>query len=302
MGLNSINAYFNIGDASQEFYQYFEIEYKWLNLNKTKIFARSGNPGYIIGKPIIISNSRVNGSNKILFNNTYGFLTLPLADKSGECNTKERYTINFGEDVKLRCSIKLFTQNFNVSSCTELQNQIIHLLTKEFLLNITQHYNVYISKLGNFRSNDITAWLRIVFNKIPQNIVTARTSEKQILCSGLVTSMRLDILYSTFLKSKTLMNYKISGIGVTFTKEEDVSWLKCVLKNCTDLLHINVLSYVNFHDISKPSKYYFIGGPNLDIVLPYDFFYPFLNGSKNIVAPNILIYLIVHLTLHNIHF
>ncbi|XP_011858690.1 PREDICTED: uncharacterized protein LOC105556216 [Vollenhovia emeryi] len=47
-GINTIDAYFNIGNASYAFYQYFEVKYNWIDLNNTKVFIRSGNAGYMM--------------------------------------------------------------------------------------------------------------------------------------------------------------------------------------------------------------------------------------------------------------
>lgn len=295
-GINSIDVYFNIGNASRAFQQYFEVQYNWVDANKTRIFVRSGNPGYSIGKPIIVGLFRTNESDGILFNKTDAFLTLPLTGKDEEC---DRYIVAFGEDVKLKCSIKFFTKNFTSLSCAKLQNMTMQLWTKDSLLNMSERYDLYVSKVGNFTSTNIMDWLRVTFNKIPQNVVTARTIEKQITCSGLITSVHLNIIYSILPKPKNLMNYKILGIGVMFGEEKDVTWSKCAMKDCTSVLDVDVFSYVNFHDVSKPSKYYFVGGPNLDITLPYDFFYPFLNSSNKIEISNILI-LIVNVVLYNI--
>lgn len=293
-GINTIDAYFNIGNASHAFYQYFEVEYNWIDSNNTKIFIRSGNPGYMMGKPIIIGISHDNKSDDIFFNRTNAFLTLPLAGKNGECNRINKHIITFGEDIRLTCSVKLFITNFSALSCAELQNLTMRFLIKDYFLNISQHYNTYISKLGNFSSKNAVDWLHVIIDRIPRNIVTAHTIGKRILCSGLITSVHLNILYSMLTKPKILTNYKILGVGIAFSKEEDISWSKCALKNCTDILHVNITSYVNFHDVSKPSKYYFAGGPNLDITLPYDFFYPFLNDSRIIDVSNILILLSIY--------
>ncbi|XP_018377352.1 PREDICTED: tectonic-3-like [Trachymyrmex cornetzi] len=290
-GINSIDAYFNIGNASHAFYQYFEVEYKWIDSNNTKIFTRSGNPGYEMGKPIIIGVSHANTSDNIFFNRTDGFFTLPLARRNGECDQINRHVVLFGEDMRLTCSIKLFIKNFTVLSCAELQSLTMHLLTNDFL-NINQRYSTYISKLGNFSSKNDVDWLQIKFDRIPRNILTAYTVGKRILCSGLVTSMHLNVIYSMLSKPKT--NYKILGVGIVFSKEEDISWPKCAFENCTDILDVNIVSYVNFHDVSKPSKYHFAGGPNLDLTLPYDFFYPFLNSSTAKI-PSMLIFLIMYI-------
>lgn len=297
-GISNIDVYFDIGDTSHAFYQYFEVQYNWIDANKTKVFARSGNPGYTMGKPIIFGISHTNKSNEIFFNRTDGFLTLPLAGKNGECDQINRHIIAFGEDVKLKCSARLLMKNFTTLSCTELQNLTMHFLMKDSLLNASQHYNAYVSKLGNISKKDTTNWLRIAFNRIPQSVVTAHRIGKRILCSGLFTSMHLDVLYSKMPEPKTLTNYKILGIDITFGKEEDISWPKCAPQNCTDILHIDIISHINFYDVSKPSRYHFVGGPNLDITLPYDFFYPFLNGSKKIDMLNIFVLLIMYVILH----
>jgi len=291
-GVHSIDAYFDIGNASHTFYQYFEIHYEWASTNKTKAFARSGNPGYLIAKPIVIG-SRINESEEIFFNKINGFLTLPVAGKSGECDQIDRYSIAFGEDTKLRCSVRLSVKNFTISSCAKLQNLTMHLLTKDYLLNANKSHGIYVSTQGDFTSKNSADWSRVTFDRIPQSVVTAHTIGKRILCSGLITSMHVDVVYLTLSKPKSLANHKILGMGVTFSKEEDVSWPKCRSKNCTDILHVDIISFVNFHDVSKTSKYHFVGGSNLDITLPYDFFYPFLNSSKKIEISNILILLIV---------
>lgn len=295
-GVSGIDAYFDMGNASHAFYQRFEVRYVWVDLNETRVFARSGNPGYATGKPIVVGTSRANGSDEILFNRTDGsYLTLPVASRNGECSRIDRHIVAFGEDAKLRCSVKLSVKNFTASTCAELQNVTMRLLMHESLLNASQRNGAYVSKLGNFTSKNTADWSRIVFDRIPQNVVTARAIGKRILCSGLVTSVHMDVLYSILPKPKTSTSYKILGVGVTFSKEEDISWPKCTLKNCTDVLSVDVLSYINFHDISEPSKYYFVGGPNLDITLPYDFFYPFLNSSKTMEVSNILVLLIMYI-------
>lgn len=295
-GISNIDAYFDIGNASHAFYQYFEVQYNWIDANKTRVFTRSGNPGYIMGKPIIFGISHTNKSNEIFFNKTDGFFTLPLAGKNGECDRINRHIIAFGEDVKLRCSAKLLIKNFTTLSCKELQNLTMSLLLRDSLLNAS--YRAYVSKMGNVIKKDTTDWLQIVFDRIPQGVITAHTIGKRILCSGLLTSMHLNVLYSKLPEPKTLMNYKILGIGITFGKEEDISWPKCIPKNCTDILRIDIISHVNFYDVSKPSRYHFVGGPNLDIMLPYDFFYPFMNGSKETEMMNIFVFLIIYVALH----
>ncbi|XP_076548891.1 tectonic-3 [Osmia lignaria lignaria] len=306
MGINSFNVYFNIGNVSRSFYQQFEVSYEWADVDKEKIFSLSGNPGYIFGKPLISGVLKINKTNNvesryINFNKTNGYFTLPIATRHGECNDVNRYVLAFGEDVKLKCSASLQTNNFSTASCIELQNRIMFFALKDSLLNVTQinQYSIYISKSGNFSSNNTADWAQILLDRIPQNIVTGQLINGRLYCSGLITSTRLDILYSALAKPKTLTNYNILGVGITFSEESDVFWSKCMTENCTDMLKVDVINYVTFHDVSKPSKYYFAGSPNLDLTLPYDFFYPFLSRSKCIEPSIFLIIILLIISLHN---
>lgn len=306
MGINNIDVYFNIGNVSQNFYQQFIVTYEWAELDKEKSFSLSGNPGYIIGKPLIIGTLKINKTNNIEtkyinFNKTNSFLTLPIATKTGECNEINRYALVFGENIKLKCSVSIRTNNFSTASCVELQNLIMHFLLKDTLFNITQinQYNIYVAKLGNFSNNDTTNWTKILLDRIPQNIIVGWLINNRLYCSDLITSIHLNILYSALTKPETLKNYKIIGISIIFSAGSNISWSKCTSEKCIDVLKIDVVSYVTFHDISKPSKYYFVGGPNLDITLPYDFFYPFLNSSTCIKSSIFLISIILNITLHN---
>ena len=287
VGINSIDVYFNIGNVSRRFYQQFEIVYEWAGLDKERSFSLSGNPGYIFGKPLVIGSLKANKTNNVItrhisFNKTDRYLTLPVATETGECNQMDRYTVAFGEDVKLRCSVSLHLSDFNASSCAELQNRTMRFLMKDSLRNVTQtdQYSVYVSKSGNFTSNETTDWAQILLDRVPRNSVTGQVVDDRLQCSGLITSVHLNILYSTLAKPETLTNYNIQGISINFSNESDVSWLMCSTENCTNVLKVDIVSYITFHDISRPSRYYFVGGPNLDLTLPYDFFYPFLSSSK----------------------
>ncbi|XP_015431801.1 PREDICTED: tectonic-3-like [Dufourea novaeangliae] len=281
-GINSVNVYFSIGNVSQSFYQQFETIYEWAELDKEKSFSLSGNPGYILGKPLIIGTlNNTNNVKTVIFNKTDSYLTLPIATRGGECSGINRYTVAFGEDSKIRCSVPLYTNNFNTSSCIELQNRTMYFLLKDSMFNITEtdHYSIYVSKTGNFTNNNTADWAQILLDRVPQNIVTGQLINDRLHCSGLITSVHLHILYSALAKPETLTNYNILGIGIYFSNESDISWSKCLTENCTNVLKVDIVSYVTFHDISKPSRYYFVGSPNLDFTLPYDFFYPFLSSS-----------------------
>jgi tectonic-1/3 len=289
-GIKDIDVHFQVANVSNIFKQEFEVHYKWANLNESLILERSGNPGYVAGKPIFIGIQILNKTNDmevkyIAFNKTYKYLTLPIADKSGICNENERYTVKFLENIKLKCSIVVKSSNFSTSACIKLQNRTFEALTSFVMSkNIGEKINFdrqFISKSGNISDNNTESWTKIFFEKLPQNVITAQIMENEIQCSGLVTSVIFDIVHSLISKPGVNKNHVILGLGITFSQEVDLKWPKCFGKNCIDILQLDFVSFVSFHDISRPTRYYIAGGPNLDISLPYDFFYPFLSHSRS---------------------
>ncbi|XP_024942931.1 tectonic-3 [Cephus cinctus] len=309
LGIQRIRADLQLGNVSEKFYQHYEISYEWVNLNKNKSFKLSGNPGYLIGKPIVIGTLITNKTNDIdtkyvLANRKNHFLTMPIGQRNGECDPSNRYLVGFGEDVKLKCSVTLTTNNFTKESCIELQNRTLETMLESTMYNITQvdQYNMFVSKLGYIHENGTSSWAQILLDRVPHNVITGQVVNDRIQCSGLVTSLRADILHALLPKQRIMNNHKILGISFTFSEEVDLSWSKCAGNNCMDTLVIDIVTYIAFHDASKPLKYYFAGGPNFDITLPYDFFYPFMSGTANINSPYpVSIFLITSMIINSMY-
>ncbi|XP_014210190.1 tectonic-3 [Copidosoma floridanum] len=291
-GIQHIEAHVHLANVSADFKQDFQVLYKWFGLNNSFIFERSGNPGYIEGKPIFVGTQMENKTDDtvvkyIVFNTTHPHLTLPMADRNGVCNEVKRYSVKFLENVKLKCSITVKTSNFSTTTCIKLQNRTFETLVNFMMMKNFDKINLnrqFISKSGNATDSNIDSWAKMFFEKIPQNVITAQIINNEIQCSGLVTSVAFDIVHSLISKPGTNNNHVILGIGVTFSQEVDLKWTKCTSynsKNCIDTLQLDLVNYASFHDVSKPTRYYIAGGPNLDISLPYDFFYPFLSQSKS---------------------
>lgn len=287
-GIKNINVYIQLTNVTGNFKQEFQIFYKWYESNDNNTFERSGNPGYIEGKPIFVGTMITNKIEEaivknVIFNKSNPYFTLPMANEIGYCDDINRYTIKFLEDVKLKCRVAVETSNFSTTTCIKLQNRTFETLinfmsSKDFdKINLNKQY---VSKSGNVTNNETEDWAKMFFEKIPQNVITAQTTNNELRCSGLVNSVAFDVVHSLISKPGTNNNYNILGIGVTFSQDVDLKWTKCFLKNCTDELILDLISYVSFHDVSKPTRYHIAGGPNLDISLPYDFFYPFVSQSK----------------------
>lgn len=301
LGINDIQLYFLEANVTGKFYQNFQVIFEWFNDDRNKSYQRSGNPGYTAGNPIFIATLMTNnssqnvGTKNIFFDKNNKYLTLPIANSKGECDDIKKYTVNFGENIKLKCKFILKSKYFSSSTCAELQNKIFHLMLKKTFLNLTDINNsnkLQISRSGNIIDRNHSNWIDVFYNQLPKQMANGRLLDEKISCSGLITSMRIDVVHSILSKPEFIDNHVILGFGVTFSNLTTITWTKCKTINCIDNLNVNIINYVTFHDASKPSKIYFASGPNLDISLPYDFFYPFLSNSKGITIylNNFLLY------------
>lgn len=301
-GIKNIKLKIELGNFSRAFHQYFGIKFQWSSSKRDKVLlARSGNPGYVLGKPIItgiimsVNNTSMDQVAHDYINLNYT-LQVPIASrKNGRCSRGNKYSILFGENVKSKCSISMETYNFSSTTCNYLHQQILDVFFDNSLINVTDvdNYRVYISRSGNVSNLNSSDWSQILLNRIPNNSITGQTYQTKNQCSGLATSLTIDILYGLLPKTANEDHYKIVGIGMTISDQQDIVWdKKC--PNCTDILNVDIISYVNFRDISTSGMYYYAGGPNLNLILSYDFFYPFLsrNNSSIRLEFSILLFII----------
>ena len=179
-GLDHVEAFMWLSNISQSNYPlhvplYLEhtVDFKWavLNtsaqenlINKTNFngqnltsriahipFMRSGNPGYLVGRPVI-SGFRV--TNKINSNGSRGmfeetessstkqdviqlshdpkqWMSLPGSNFEGMCDWSDtmRQSVTFGEDMHLSCGLSILPSNVSsLNSCNNFRNKMLQLL------------------------------------------------------------------------------------------------------------------------------------------------------------------------------
>lgn len=92
--------------------QSFSVQYKSSLNGGSPAFYKSGNPGYIIGMPMVVSETDSGAIKRV---NQYGFKFF-AEDPSGQCFTKvsdvgtlayDSTDFNFGSDAKMSCGLKL---------------------------------------------------------------------------------------------------------------------------------------------------------------------------------------------------
>ena len=84
---------------------------------------------------------------------------------------------------------------------------------------------------------------------------------------------------------------KVVGVILKRGAIKDIP-LKCFGSVCDEdaVQTIELISTVNFIDVSEPSEPYYTRPPSIDVKLPHDFFYPFLPScSSAIIATPLII-------------
>lgn len=152
--------------VTKPLHQSFSVEFKWASPNETVLaatknntatymtnyapFPRSGNPGYLIGKPVIaafrvkqkLSANATKDSMKEtaklakhdsidLSPDPKQWLTLPGSKMDGMCDLSlaRRHIVTFGEDLHMSCGITISPRNISSHfSCNALRSRLLQLL------------------------------------------------------------------------------------------------------------------------------------------------------------------------------
>lgn len=318
-----------------EFVQDFLVQFLWSNQKKNYSEVLSGNPGYIIGKPILTGilhnyGNKSHPSWKIQRdsqNFRSNFLTIP-ENENGNClsNNDTYLTVEFGYNLLLKCK---FHKNHEID-----ENDLSELASKEtrkstgnstkkigmndlgafngtFLCRNIQKILLdmwrcekkrKIGMFGNAKENNIEDWIPILM-KDKKDVLLNRTignlsqKDNKLMCSNLIQRVKLSVFYAK-IDIQTLSNQnKILSVTYEF---DTISNLALVYKNGTVAISTDLENEVLFYDISFPKKKKIVEPPSLNIKLPYDFFYPFVkvdNGTNSVQTLNFIIYAVLFMLL-----
>lgn len=250
------------------FKQSFSTTFLWFN--KSDGFDLSGNPGYLVGKPILAAFMMKDKTN--LTQNLNGYPIMTHSNR-GFCDlNSNKESIKFGINVKSGCLLR-FTNKEEENLCESIQKTIVKLLEPEPYLD-------YIGVFGNSSSQVLSDWTRIldVDN-------TSSETLNENLCPILVTGISLHFYY-IYAGSANQPQAKIVGLVKRYHTQTDVI-VKChtIRAYCNDLF-TEISTSVTFYDITKPSRPDYAPPPVFKIQLPSDFFYPFLKNSQFLSSVN----------------
>lgn len=272
--------------------QEFEVIFKWMNISRNYSgynVQRSGNPGYIVGKPILLGNLvyHFNGAKNlpkmVIKRNpndiSSNFLVLP-ENENRKCilNNKTNTIVEFGYNMihtcKITDSMKLKTLKAE-QYCQEIQKTIFKFWSMtDFDNNSTRVYG----KFGNADENNIDDWVNISYPLTPKSILSYTKGNftkdnLKLSCQNLYDVVKIDIFHARSVIKNLHHQEKIVWLMVSFENKSDH-----LLNIKEDRIYFDfyLRSEIMFYDVTTKKSRKFAEPPTFEIKLPYDFFYPFV--------------------------
>jgi tectonic-1/3 len=293
--------------------QKFSVTFHWTK--DTKTFHRSGNPGYIVGRPVMSGKkvTRIFGTEGEIDRegieideNPEKWLSIAGAKEDGRCDLEGnmgnslRHSVTFGENRRSSCMVFVSPSNFtSPSACTALHKTMIQLLSGTKMTNVTsaKEFNLYIATFGDAKVEDTGDWTQVILESVPSILViSSQNNDWTLVCKGIVTSIHIDIMFAN-VGSLANPQAKILGSVFRFGLPHDIIFT-CSSLHCAheaDEQHFNVVSSVSFVDVTKPATVEFAEPPGYEVKLPHDFFYPFFSNSAHFRPNSTLILVLLFL-------
>lgn len=283
-----------------EFFQEFETIFYWTNNSVNFTKKRSGNPGYLIGKPVLVAKLLINetiinvtGTNTtktevnttIIRNHldfTENFLTLP-ENKGGICilNNSTNYPVEFGFNIILKCKIKsTYEINKNLTAnetCRELQ-KVIFIYWSISIGNKTARL---IGAFGNANFTIVKDWFSVLYEETPDkklNKTFGIYSKKNstVTCYNIATTFKIDIFHSRVTFKNLGNQEKIVGTIFDFVGTDNFTF---AVNKGKISLEVPLRHEVMFLDVTKRIERY-REHSMFSFTLPRDFFYPVKLSSE----------------------
>ena len=262
----------NITSADLPLSQTFSVIFQ--TLDATNPVQRSGNPGYIVGRPLVV---RVEDASGMVSNNSDIFLFNP--GPFGDCNLA-RLPILFGQDQRTGCEVEV------ISDCSALQQNITSLLN-DFVFGSN---TVAIGIFGNADFTNQEGFLSLQAGSNSAAPVSSLTG-----CDGMVLSSSYEILFANT-GSINSPQPKVAAIRHKYGNPQSIRFL-CSPGSPACNQKVEVSTSVTFVDISETPLSIQRSSPTKEEQLPVSFLFPLSNIELPIDLSDFLAWIIVFLTI-----
>jgi len=248
-----------------------EFVIKFQKLGSTSSFARSGNPGYVIGREVIAGTLVTNNQKEAINLNSdpAQWLTV-VASSSATLNTcgstSQRRSVQFGINMRTGCFISI-KRSMTAGECTVIQNNIYNGLLGTFPTHVAMY--------GNSAVTNTADWVKIL-NTRPQTTPGAVSGQ----CTNMVLGVHFEILYADTGYFGNPQS-RIIGFNVKYDTPQGLKF-SCSGRYCQpgasslETQQFEVTQSVSFVDVSTTPEAQMKPKPTFEAKAPYDFFYPFV--------------------------
>eukprot|EP00039_Didymoeca_costata_P014192 m.226943 g.226943 ORF g.226943 m.226943 type:complete len:641 (-) comp15967_c0_seq8:3390-5312(-) len=238
-------------------------------------YPRSGNPGYLIGKPVLAGNLGGNSENVTINLNldSNAWLVFPKGEESGLCpnvvdmesSSILRSRVDFGYDLVSSCSFSVSTSNF--TQC-DVFRQNVNAYVQSILSRVS-----LIGRYGNSSQTGASDWVEILSREIPSSIVESAT-DSGAQCAGILTGIHLKILTADIGAD---WNPQATIVGARFSFTLSTVQLLCPFGKCSSDFEqlVTVQFSVGYTDVTEKAKEVLYQAPSVVHDLPDDFWHPF---------------------------
>lgn len=218
----------------------FAVSFRATESKDLHQYLVSGNPGYLVGKPILtaksvtFSNYTEDEDKKLYVLDFFYFKnasepytanrTLTLAGSSrGRC---KQLPMEFGVNQHQKCHLALHSSDGAASNLTELcrqhQRSIFEVLIPHFLNSTDLMAAIYVSEAGN-PQNDSRNWLKMSPPSVEPAVV-GRNESFGYVCSNMVITVSYEFRFARLLVANLVDQRIIRDASVTFGQKVDLKF------------------------------------------------------------------------------
>lgn len=230
-------------------------------------FRRSGNPGYILGEPLVAGNLNTTGDKEAIALNSdrNTWLTIISPSAGGTCcsNCTDRTSVTFGVDMRTGCTI-------SIPQGSQLQCKLLQETAYNTLLG---DQPTYVASFGNSDVNSVGDWVEIL-NTRPSDEPVQGDSE----CRNMRLGLHIEVLFANF-GFLAKPQPRVVGVMYKYDEPKDIQY-QCSGINCqpgSSSLEqkVEVVSSVGFVDVSNRPEPQVKPLPTFEAKAASDFFFPF---------------------------
>nr|XP_033811164.1 tectonic-2 isoform X2 [Geotrypetes seraphini] len=157
--------------------------------------ALSGNPGYQIGRPVLVGNE----SASVIIGTQ---LNLWKPDADGLCTSANRKAVLFGEDATSGCFVRIqFDEN-----CTQIRKTVSEILRS--LVPAT-----HVAKRGNSNASDLNEWVGIIYGE--QNSSTSDCSYG--ILQDIPANLNIRVITTVVGAVEGILQQEILAVSISFS-------------------------------------------------------------------------------------